>query len=110
MKKETLKQFVFRKLGAGEYILDQDIAKFGKEDSIPFYQAKVYEREYSSLESQKNEFDDRKGKTINSYKNSYKNAKTKYCLRWEGIGENRHQPITKAYYLYLKEKGIKLTK
>jgi len=106
--KENLKQFIFRKLEGGEYILDKDIAQFSdKNGDIPFYQAEVYKREYSTLENQKNEFDGREDKTISSYKNSYKNAKTKYYLEYKGIGENRHQPITKAYFNYLLNKGIK---
>jgi hypothetical protein len=111
MKKQSLKQFIFRKLGTGKYVLDKDIVKFGKGENIPFYQAEVYKREYRSLEYQKNyfkEYENHPDTMIGKYKNSYKWAKTKFNLYNETlIGKNRSYKITKSYYLYLKDKGIK---
>lgn len=112
-RKITLKQFVFEKMAKGEYITDQSVARFlrannwSEERDIPYSSVETYKREYEMLEWQKSKFDDLEEKTIHSYKNSYKHAKTKYFLEYKGIGENRHQPITKAYFNYLKEKGIK---
>lgn len=108
----NLKQFVFEKMAKGEYITDQDVAVFlrsknwNEEKDIPFSAVETYKREYKMLELQKSKFDDYEDKTIHKYKHSYKNAKTKYFLQYKGIGENRHQPITKNYFTYLKDQGV----
>ena len=110
--KKTIKQFIFEEMAKGKYITDQELANFlrannwNEKRDIPFSAAETYKREYKMLEFQKSEFDGKKQKKISSYKNSYKNAKTKYFLEYEGIGDNRQQPITKAYFNYLKEKGV----
>ncbi len=112
MKKETLKQFVFRKMASNGYVSDAELARFcrdnnwNKKRNMPFYQAEVYKKEYDALECQKNRFDNCENKTINSYKNNYKNAKTKYSLRHDGMEKNQFYKITKSYFLYLKEKGV----
>lgn len=108
----NLKQFVFEKMAKGEYITDQSVAVFmrsknkNEEKDIPFSAVETYKREYKMLEFQKSKFDCEEDKTIHQYKNSYKHAKTKYLLEYKGIGENRHQPITKAYFNYLKKQGV----
>lgn len=108
----NLKQFIFEKMAKGEYITDQSVGVFlrqnnwNEEKDIPFSAVENYKREYKMLEFQKSKFDDCEDKTIHKYKHSYKHAKTKYFLEYKGIGENRHQPITKAYFNYLKEKGV----
>jgi len=107
---KTLKQFIFKKLDAGEYILDKDVANFlGKEPN--FYTAEEYKREWHSLNSYKERFEDFiKDKTafISKYKNSYKYAKTKYFLSNADMDkDNQSWKITKAYYEYLIKQGIK---
>ena len=108
----NLKQFIFSEMAKGKYITDQDVANFCKNWSEkrdhPFSAVETYKREYTMLEHQKSEFDGKEDKKISSYKNSYKNAKTKYFLEYKGIGENRHQPITKNYFEYLKLKGVEV--
>lgn len=94
------------------FVLDAEVCRFlgdnnyPEEKDIPFCQVEVYKSEYRSLESQKEAFDNLENKEIHSYRNSYRNAKTKYLLKYKGLEEHQYQPITKVYFLYLKEKGI----
>ena len=107
---KTLKQFIFSKLEAGEYILDKDVANFlGKEPN--FCTAEEYKREWHSLNSYKERFEDFiKDKTafIVKYKRDNKYAKDVCFLsNAEMDKDNQSWKITKAYYEYLVKQGIK---
>ena len=89
------------------YVLDRELAEFqGKEPN--FYQASFYKGEYMKLKSAKDSFDSCEDVIINSYRPSYKHAKTTYTLRHKGMEENQWYVIPKIYFEYLKNKGIKL--
>jgi competence CoiA-like predicted nuclease len=108
----TLKEFVFERMNAVGYISDAELARFCKEQGrseekdIPFYQAEVYKREYQNLKYLKERFDDCKNKVIRSYKNSFKGAKTKCYLSYDGMAENTSYKITKSYFNYLKDNKL----
>ena len=101
MKKETLKQFIFRKMSKGNYILDQDLARFvGKDKEVNFYTAECYKREYLNFENDKQFFKD--------WEINHNTIIAHYRRRYQiSRGENKWYKISKAYFLYLKEKGIK---
>lgn len=108
----NLKQFIFNRMQENGYCLDIELAKFcndngwNEERDIPFRQAEIYKTQYRSLENQKSQFDEKENKVISSYKNSHKNAKTKYSLRYKGMEEGTGYKITKAYFEYLKDNGL----
>ena len=114
MKKQTLKQFIFKKMAEQGYVLDKELGRFcrdnnwDEEKDIPFYRAEVYKREYQLLENAKDKFDDCEDVKIESYRNSYKGAKTRYNLRHKGMAENQWWKIPKIYFEYLKENGVKI--
>lgn len=105
---KTLKQFIFERMDKNNYVLDQEVSNFlGKEPN--FSATAIYQQEWQTLNNQKLNFEDfikEKGVYISKYKNSNKYSKTRYTLSKKSMG-NQGWKITKSYFEYLKEKGIK---
>jgi hypothetical protein len=100
--KKTLKQFIFNKLEKGEYILDQDVARFlGKEKEVNYYTVEKYKKEYYRFKNAKERFEDFENKGIELSK-----VNRKYLIRNNEMPEHQWFQIPKSYYEYLKEKGF----
>lgn len=101
---KSLKQFIWDKMEKGEYILDQDLASFvGKDKEVNFYTAECYKREYTAFNNDKNFFKD--------WETNPETIIAHYRRRYQiSRGENKWYKISKNYYNYLKEKGIKCEK
>lgn len=105
MKKETLKQFIFKLLSEKGYVLDRDLAKFCNGE--PNYDTvEIYKREWQNINwylENTNYHNDPTAEIHKGYR--------RYVVRNEEIkkiAENRWQPIPKVYFDYLKKKGVKL--
>jgi adenylate kinase family enzyme len=115
---KSLKQFIFEKMANDGYVMDKELAKFcgGEPD---FSLAENYKEQYRRIEREKRNLENYKERfeeyekhpdtLIEKYKNgSYKGAKTRFTLGNKTLlGENKFWKISKNYYEYLKENGIK---
>jgi len=56
--KKSLKKFIFEKLEKGEYIMDNDVAKFVGSNDFSFGTVEQYKNEFRKLEQYKERFKD----------------------------------------------------
>ena len=89
--KKSLKQFIFEKMSAGEYVTDTMLAKFcGGEPN--YYQAEVYKSQFRKIERDREFFADKNITRIEHYRRNYK-AQLDNQNSWYRIGKDYYNEI-----------------